>query len=183
MTKTQRDIIRTRRRIRHLEKQLIRGRNQKLLTRARRLAQNMEQRESEETVLRERLALLKEELSDITARARETADNIVELETSENPTEYIARKKSEKSKALNEKLSDINRERREIREEIACCEKQLKNSEYDREYALERELELRNRRRRYLMEEYSKELSRLDRLNRSLFRDNMRAYGREDIYV
>ncbi len=169
MTSVQRDIMRTRRRIINLENTLIRGRNQRMLTRIQRSA--YDRRETDEAFTRTRLDILRKELADVTQRGRMTADKIVELETAQSPTAYIGDKREERSIELTEELRCINEEKREIKSEIALIMEQLSNMEYDRRE--EGELAYRRARREFLMEEYSRELKRLDRLNRRLFKSSL----------
>ncbi len=168
MTDTQRKIMRIRRRIKNLENILIKGRNQRMLTSSRRLAES--QRANDKTVMRERIALMREELENVTKRGRDIADCIIELELIRSSDRDD--KSEEKSIELTEELRCLNEEKREIKSEIAILTEQLKNTGYG-SMDTEGELAYRKARREFLMEEYSRELKRLDRLNRRLFRDTL----------
>ncbi len=164
----QKDIKRTKRRIAHIEKALINGRNQRRIAQVQRLLEKgVTRREKAEISAGERLALLKDELKEITERGKRIADRIIELETAEDIREDI----SEMAVTLIDELRCINDDKREIKGEISAIEKQLGDlgSQVNCIRDMEGELALRKARRDFLLEEYERELKRLDSLNRQFF--------------
>lgn len=140
-------------------------------------------------ILRERLALLKEEYDRLREISRDTADRIVQLETGTLCSDETGKELNTELKAIREAICDLKTEARNMRIDLSSTENDISRQraqlavlekykprpvETDVEYIrLEKELAYRTARRDYLAEKYSQGLKTLDELNCRLYTISM----------